>query len=202
VVPFAARRVFDLASDGHQFRLLVPDGKMMHFIVGPVGAPATSTNPRENIRPQMILEAIRWLSAKRNTQAGAAPEMRDGIESVDVILTTSTNSPLPAQLDFDLRSGTLARLIIPDPGGKQASEVDYSDWQKVQAAGAGDESVCFPRRMYVTQPQQSRILEMKFLSVEVNATIAPAQFQLVPPPGIAITRVGANANGATVGAKP
>ncbi len=36
----------------------------MRFIVGPIDAPANSPNPRENIRPQSILEAVFLLPAK------------------------------------------------------------------------------------------------------------------------------------------
>jgi hypothetical protein len=55
VVPFSARRTFDIASDGREFRLLVPDGKIMRFFVGPVDAPPVSSNPRENLRAQPFL---------------------------------------------------------------------------------------------------------------------------------------------------
>jgi hypothetical protein len=59
-IPLSGRRTFDLASDGREFRLLVPDGKFMRFLVGPVGAPANSPNPRENLRPQPLIDAFYW----------------------------------------------------------------------------------------------------------------------------------------------
>jgi hypothetical protein len=190
VIPFTGRRSFDLASDGRSFRLLVPEEKVMRMIVGPVDALATSTNPRENIRPQMILGAIRWFSAKLATQAGAVHATGEGIERIDVVLTTSTGGVVPAQLDFDLQNATLARLTIPDPEGKSAVVVDYADWQSIAGSGNGSHAVCFPRRMYAAQQEQKRRVELKFTSVEVNVAIAPAQFQLIPPPGVIITRVG------------
>ncbi len=198
VIPFAGRRSFDLASDGRQFRLLVPEGKAMRLFVGPVDAVQTSSDAKENIRPRMVLEAVSWLPARRKSQADSAPAVRDGMAMMEVELTTSKRSLVPAQLEFDLRTGTLARITIPDADTKSSTAVDYSDWQSAPGAGAGDQTICFPRRILVTQPKETRRLEMRFMSVEVNVAIPFAQFQFVPPPGVAITRLGP----ATGGARP
>lgn len=202
VFPLSARRSFDLSSDGHNFRLLVPDGNVMRFIVGPVDAPETSANPRENIRPQMILEAIRWFPAKLEKSSFSTPAKDNQRKTIDVELTTSAGKTIAAQLEFDLSSATLARLIIPDPRGPSASQVDYSDWQSAPIAGDGNRPICFPRRMHVTQSQQNRGLEIDFTSVEVNVPVLPAQFQLIPPPGVTISIVGAPASLGNSSAKP
>jgi hypothetical protein len=196
VIPFAGRRSFDLASDGRQFRLLVPEGKVMRLFVGPADALQTSSDAKENIRPRMVLEAVSWLPAKLEPQANSTPAVRDGMEMVDVELTTSTRSLVPARLEFDLRTGTLARITIPDADTKSSTAVDYSDWQSARGAGAGDRTTCFPRRILFTQPEQARSLEMKFMSVEVNVAIPLAQFQFAPPPGVVITRLGPAAGNA------
>jgi hypothetical protein len=78
MVPFAGRRAFDLASDGREFELLFPDGNAMRFLAGPVDAPANSSNPRENIRPSVILEAIRWLPARRRNSPISEPMKNNG----------------------------------------------------------------------------------------------------------------------------
>jgi hypothetical protein len=193
VIPFSARRVFDLASDGRQFRLLVQEKSGMRVIVGPVDAPQASTNFKENIRPQMALEAIRWLPARLKGPAVPESTGAPGIRTIDVELQTSTGKRMPAQLEFDLHTGTLTRLILLDPVGKQASEVDYSDWQKATEASRPGSQACFPRRIFVTQPKENRKIEMKFLSVQLNVPVESSQFQFVPPPGATVTRVGTGA---------
>jgi hypothetical protein len=200
VIPFSARRSFDLASDGRSFRLLMPDGKVMRLIVGSVDALETSPDPRENIRPRMVLEAIHWLPAK--LRKPPTPAENHQIQTIDVSLRTSAGEQVPAQLAFNLQNGTLARLVIPDPGGQSASEVDYTDWQTAPDAGSGDRKVCFPRRMYITQPQQNRHLEMKFESVQVNASAQPGDFQLVPPRGVVVSRAGEAGNPAKSSTTP
>jgi outer membrane lipoprotein-sorting protein len=191
VIPFSARRVFDMASDSRQFRLLVQEGNGMRMIVGPVDAPETSTNFKENIRPQMALEAIRFLPADLRSSGVPEPAKDAQSKTIGVELQTSSGKRLPAQLEFDMSKGTLARLIISDPSGKQASEVDYSDWQKTAEPGKPDSQACFPRRIFVTQPDQNRKIEMKFMSIQLNVPVLPSQFQFVPPPGTTVTRVGA-----------
>jgi hypothetical protein len=202
MIPFSGRRVFDLASDSRQFRLLVQEGKGMRMIVGPVDAPQTSSNFKENIRPQMALEAIRWLPARLKNSTGSASVKNAASKTIDVELQTSTGSSIPAQLEFDLRTATLARLIIADPGGKQASEVDYSDWHETSEPGTPENSACFPERISIIQPKENRKIEMKFMSVRVNVPILPSQFQFVPPPGTTVTRVGTGSGASTGGAKP
>lgn len=190
VVPFSARRSFDMASDGREFRLLVPDGNVMRLIVGPVDAPANSPNPRENIRPQLILEAIFLLPAKLIGRADYPISRTNHEPTIPVELTTSTGSHENAQLEFDVRNGVLARVILEDTKGQPATEVAYSDWQGVPSSEDANRQVCFPRQMLISQQQPSRKLEIKFLSVEVNAPMMPSQFQLIPPHGIQVTRVG------------
>lgn len=58
VIPFTAKRTFDIASDGREFRLLVLDRNAMRLVVGPVDAPATAPNPRRIavIQPQQDIE--------------------------------------------------------------------------------------------------------------------------------------------------
>jgi hypothetical protein len=186
MVPFASRRSFDLASDGREFRLLVPEGNKMTFVVGPVDAPAASSDPRENIRPQMVLEAIRWLPAKLR---GAASVNQGTSEIVPVALTTSAGSIVAAQFEFNLRSDTLKRLTMYDPAGKSTTVVDYNDWQSTPVAGEGSRPACFSRRMYIAQPGQNRTLEIKFQFVQLNVPIPAQRFRLDPPLGVKVKRV-------------
>jgi len=79
VVPFSARRTFDIASDGREFRLLVPDGKIMRFFVGPVDAPPISSNPRENLRPKPIVDALHWFPAKLVSAAALGGSGNGGV---------------------------------------------------------------------------------------------------------------------------
>ncbi len=198
-IPFSSRRVFDLASDGHAFELLVPEGKTTRLIVGEADAPATSPNPREDIRPQAILEAIRLLPARFSGSPVATPGRPAHSTAVDVELAASTGS-VAARLEFDLRSGTISHLSISGSQGNSGTEVDYSDWRREPDGQQRGRFVCFPSRILVTQPTQGRRLEFKFLSIEMNKPTPFSQFRFFPPPGVVVTRVGRSGGGSV--AKP
>ncbi len=190
VIPFSARRTFDLSSDGKEFRLLVPDGNLMRFFVGPVDAPATSSNPRENLRPQPIVDALHWFHAKLADTAAARNLKSANDRTIELELSTPT--PVAAQAEFDLRNGTVSRFTILDGSKKMVIDIHYSDWQRLPVTEKADAPICFPKRIRVSQPQQNLLLEMKMVSFQMNLAIPGSQLQLLPPRGISVTRLTAH----------
>jgi outer membrane lipoprotein-sorting protein len=188
-IPFSARRSFDLSSDGGQFRLLVPDGKVMRFFVGPVDAPATSQNPRENLRPQPVIDALHWSRGTLDKASGT----RVGVNGSRVIVVdlpaALDGSARKAEISFDLQHGAITNLTIHDTTARAISIIQYLDWQEIADRMNRSASVCFPRRIVVSQPRQDLQIEMKILSFRLNPQIPPSRFQLVPPIGIPVTRV-------------
>lgn len=90
-IPFSGRRSFDLASDGRELRLLVPDGKFMRFLVGPVDAPATSKNPRENLRPRPLVDALHWVAATLSPPIQSSGNEQGSHHSIAVNLAAGAN---------------------------------------------------------------------------------------------------------------
>jgi hypothetical protein len=190
VVPFGARRAFDLWSDGRDFRLLAPEGNVMRFFMGPVDSPAPYAKPQVNVRPRAILEALHWIPAKLESPAPSARMKGDGSETIKVELNAAT---LPgreeANLEFDLRSGTVSRLEILDGTGNVVTGVYYSDWQRVPASAGSEAPVCFPKRILAVLALENQQAEMKFLSIQMNPPLMPPQLQLYPPRGSPVTRL-------------
>lgn len=188
-VPFSGRRSFDLASDGRELRLLVPDGKLMRFLVGPADAPATSKNPRENLRPGPLVEALHWTRATA-VQPMAHSEGEDGHRILEVELAAGRNEAArSARLDFDLAAGTVAGLTMLDGARQVVLALRSSDWRTVLGSGDREGPVCFPRRMELTEPRQDLHVELKIATLRVNVPIAPTEFRLLPPRGIPVTRL-------------
>src|SRR5580693_4372092 len=195
-IPFSARRSFDLSSDGGQFRLLVPDGKVMRFFVGPVDAPAKSQNPRENLRPQPVIDSLRWLHGTLNkTSSGSGSGMRGSRVIVVDLPAARDGNVRRADIAFDLPSGTITGLTIHDTAAHAITEIRYVDWQEIVDRMSESAAACFPRRIFVNQSLQNLQIEMKILSLRLNPPIPPSRFQLVPPRGIPITPVGSLAKG-------
>ena len=197
LAPFSSTQTFDLASDGRSYEMLLPDGNTMRFVAGLTDAPAGSANPPKSIQAQTIVEALRGLPAQLRGSATSTPEMSGAVKTLDVTLTTATGRELAAQLDFDLGSGTLSRMSVPDPEGGTTTRIFYKDWHRASAVGAPGKYVCFPTRIDVAQPGQSREIEFKFLSIEMNAPVLPRQFRFRAPAGAATSAGGSSGNRVT-----
>lgn len=189
-IPFSARRSFDFASDGRQFRLLVPDGKRMRFYVGAVDAPAESTNPKENLRPQPIIDALYWTRGTLDPSTRNARNREGASRTIRLNLALGRSKVKAADVEFNTLSGSVTTITHRDAAERVVSEVYYSDWQGQPSGDNATESVCFPRRIVVIEPSQHLELEMKILSLSVNPLIPRSKFELIPPKGIPIVRLG------------
>src|SRR5580700_5286182 len=56
--PVVAKNIFDMVSDGKEFRIYIPSKNS--FLVGPTALVRPSNKPIENLRPQHIVEALFW----------------------------------------------------------------------------------------------------------------------------------------------
>lgn len=182
-VPMSAQRSFDLVSDGRAFELLVPDGKGMRLFEGPVDAPAVSANPRENLRPQPLIDALRWPDAKPQTTKSGAPNPPAGT----IFVETQNANPLgvSAEVKFDLRAGVVRQLTLRDQQGKVTLQADYDQWQPTSEGG------CYPRHMLLTQPEEKTQLELKLVSLFLNQRISGMAFRAIAPPGVPVTQLTA-----------
>src|ERR1700685_3226779 len=56
--PVVAKDIFDMVSDGKEFRIYIPSKNS--FLVGPTALVRPSSRPLENLRPQHVVEALFW----------------------------------------------------------------------------------------------------------------------------------------------
>jgi hypothetical protein len=191
VIPFSAQRTFDMSSDGRDFRLLVPDGRVMRFFAGPVDAPATSSNPRENLRPQPVVDTLHWPAGKLRGGIGKGQDGQKGVREITLDLAPSTEDVARTTVvQFDLNRGVVSQLTVNDAAGHVVTQIQYDDWQKIARESGGTELSCFPKRITIVQPRQDLQLEMKVMSVTINSPIPPQRFRLMPPGGVPVTRLG------------
>lgn len=192
VNPFSDREI-DLASNGREFRLLVPVERDMRFLVGSVDASADSPNPKENLRPQPLIDALRWPNGTPATAMEAQPADKNG-RILTIQLPTLRGLPRTAQVEFDLRSGTVSSLSIYGPGARLLTVIRYSDWEEVANQTTGAAAGCYPRRIVLVQPQGAFQLDMRILNLDLNPPIPTARFLLNPPKGVPVVKL--NSSGA------
>jgi hypothetical protein len=196
--PVVAKNIFDMVSDGRQFRIYIPSKNS--FLVGPTALVRASKKPLENLRPQHIVEALFW------------PELPPGgdvlFEQFDFnvsryyILTVlrhadSGKLEIARKIWYSRTDLRVSRVQLFGPGGKLDSDIAYSDWQPAPAApGApASEQTSFARDIHIWRPQDDYKLEIKILKLTLNEPITPDRFELAQPAGTDLVRVGEEVSG-------
>src|ERR1700686_5047852 len=154
--PVVAKNIFDMVSDGKEFRIYIPSKNS--FLVGPTALIRPSKKPLENLRPQHVVEALFWPELPPN--ANVLFEEFDFNVSRYYILTqlrqTQTGRFRIARKIWYNRTDLLvARVQSFGATGKLESDITYSDWQSVPAAvGAiAAEQPKFARDIHIWRPQ-------------------------------------------------
>lgn len=191
--PVVAKNIFDMTSDGKQFRIFIPSKNS--FLVGSTSLVRPSNKPLENLRPQHILDALFW--PEFSPSANVLFEQFDFNVSRYYILTLlrqGENGKLAIGRKVwysrvDLR---VSRVQIFGNGGILESDIQYSDWEPVPPAegASATEPVSFPRDIHIWRPQDDYKLEIKISKLTLNEPIAPDRFELAQPAGTELVRVG------------
>jgi len=195
--PVVAKNIFDMVSDGRQFRIYIPSKNT--FLVGPTALTRPSNKPLENLRPQHVVEALFWPPFPPT--ANVLFEQFDFNVSRYYILTLlrqaeSGKFEIDRKVWYSRVDLRVSRVQLFGTGGKLEADIQYSDWQLVPppaatAAGAppSDQPI-FARDIHIWRPQDDYKLEIKILKLTLNETIAPDRFDLPQPPGTDLVRVG------------
>jgi hypothetical protein len=198
--PVVATNIFDMVSDGQEFRIYIPSKNS--FLVGSTRIFRPSKKPLENLRPQHIVEALFW------------PEFTSGdnvlFEQFDFSVSRYYILTLLRQSDtgkfriarkvwysrIDLR---VSRVQVFGPEGILESDIAYSDWEPVAATTAGNaassspppnDQAIFARDIHIWRPQDDYKLEIKILKLSLNEPITPDKFELAQPAGTDLVHVG------------
>jgi outer membrane lipoprotein-sorting protein len=185
-VPAMSSRGFEMASDGKEFRLLIPEDGKRRFFVGPADAPAQSQNPRENLRPEPISDALLWREGKLfETSAPQVDPAEDRTLKLAIGLTRVGEQT--AVVDFDLPRGVVKSVTVYDSAGTLVSRANYSDWAPTEPSP--EEHIaggCFPKQVQFLEPTQDYEIELRVLRVEFNSSLPKSSFHPSPPRGVPV----------------
>ena len=201
--PVVAKNIFDMVSNGQEFRIYIPSKNT--FLVGPTALVRTSKKPLENLRPQHVVEALFW--PEFTSTANVLFEQFDFNVSRYYILSLlrqseSGNFEIARKVWYSRTDLRVSRVQLFGPGGKLDSDITYSDWQPVPAAGASAGAVpaaeqpSFARDIHIWRPQDDYKLEIKILKLTLNEPITPDRFELAQPAGTELVHVGEEPSGA------
>jgi outer membrane lipoprotein-sorting protein len=205
--PVVAKNIFDMVSDGKEFRIYIPSKNS--FLVGPTALIRPSKKPLENLRPQHVVEALFW--PEFTPDENVLFEQFDFNVSRYYILTLLRQSEngkfrIARKVWYSRTDLRVSRVQLFGDGGKLDSDIQYSDWQMVAppaatpaagstpaaapAAAPAANQVTFARDIHIWRPQDDYKLEIKILKLTLNDPISPERFELAQPAGTDLVRVG------------
>ena len=196
--PLVGKTVFDMTSDGQEFRVWIPSKNK--FLVGPVGVERNSAKPLENLRPQHLLDALLWPEIHKE-EAVLFEEFNDesGRYYVLTVLRGGYQTEILRKVWFNRADLNVARLQGYGPKGILLSDVHFAEWQPVvsdqeQAQSAPAGIAAFPRSIRIERPHDDYQLSLDFTKLALNQDIPADRFRLEQPAGAELVHVGEDAD--------
>ena len=194
LLPIVRNRAFDMVSDGEGFKLSIPPKN--RFITGTAQVTKLSSNSLENLRPQVIYEALLMPPIDPRNEIVVIEE---GVQQVQdekehkmvpqpnyhlmVIRHGAHDSwHLYRKIYFNRADLQPYRQTFYRDDGAIATDAVYSDPQKYDGA-------TFPSLIEIDRPQEEYSISIKMRKLTVNAPLKPEQFELDVPAGATVTEL-------------
>jgi outer membrane lipoprotein-sorting protein len=186
--PVLRTDIFDMVSNGEEFRLSIPPkGK---FIVGKTAFRRPAKNSLENLRPQHILEALLVPALDTSHERTILEEAEEGghrFYVVDVVQSAESGElRLERKAWFDRANLELARMQFYEADGLYVEDVHYSGYQDFQGTS-------YPSHIEVVRPIEDYRLTITILKATFNQPIEPEKFILSKPEGAQLVDLTAKA---------
>jgi outer membrane lipoprotein-sorting protein len=184
--PVVRTNIFDMVSDGEEFRLSIPPKNK--FIVGKTSAERPVKSPLENMRPRHILDAL-FIPSIDTAEGRHSFESAENTGRRFYILTIfqpgNGKELFPERkVWFDRSNLEVARLDLYGPGGALIETADYSGYQDY----AG---VTYPSEINIVRPVEDYSLSISIEKATFNQDIAPDKFELKKPADADLVELGA-----------
>jgi outer membrane lipoprotein-sorting protein len=184
--PVVRTEIFDMVSDGKEFRLYIPPKQK--FIVGKTSFRRPAKNALENLRPQHIEEALLVppIDAAQEKYFMQEEEVGGRRFYVVTVLEPAAGDELTLKrrIWFDRSDLEISRLQIYGEGGTYIEDVHYSDYQDFQG-------VKYPARIELSRPVEDYRLTIIIQKATFNQPIAPEKFELQKPPNAQLVELAA-----------
>ena len=186
--PVVRTEIFDMVSNGEEFRLYIPPKQK--FIVGKTGYRRPAKNSLENLRPQHILEAllIPPIDASRDHYFLEESEAHGSRYYVVTVVEEEGERGLrlKRKVWFDRSDLEVARAQFYSPQGGCLEDVHYADYKVFQG-------IHYPARIEVSRPVEDYQLTITLLKASFNQPIAPEKFELEKPQSAELVELSAAA---------
>jgi outer membrane lipoprotein-sorting protein len=185
--PVVRTNIFDMVSNGEEFRLYIPP--MQKFIVGKTNFRRPAKNSLENLRPQHILEALLVPPLDASHEKCFLEEAEEAgrrFYVVTVVEPADEEMRLKRKAWFDRANLELVRMQFYESDGVYVEDVHYSDYHDFQG-------ISYPSHIEVVRPIEDYRLTITLLKATFNQPIEPEKFILNQPQGTQLVDLTAKA---------
>lgn len=186
--PVVRTDIFDMVSNGEEFRLYIPPKQ--EFIVGKTTFHRPARNSLENLRPQHILEALLLPGFDASHERCFLEEAQEGASRFYVvgIVEPADNGELRLKrmVWFNRADLGLVRVQFYEAEGVYVEDVHYSDYHDFQGT-------TYPSHIEVVRPIEDYRLTITLLKATFNQPIEAEKFILTQPPGTQLVDLTAKA---------
>ena len=183
--PIVRTNIFDMVSDGREFRLSIPPKRK--FIVGKTDFKRPVKNALENLRPQHILEALLIPATDPASDKLVIEEAEEGGRRYYVLIVLgadeSGNLHLKRKVWFDRSTLEIVRMQLYAQDGVYLEDVWYSGYQDFGG-------VQYPAHIQIARPVEDYRLAISILKATFNEPIGPEKFELRKPEDAELVELG------------
>ena len=185
--PLVRNTAFDMVSDGDRFKLSVPAANK--FYVGSAEVTHPSTNALENLRPQVIYNALflpqidggdEIAVMENDTETVVDAKTKKLVEQpdyvIDIIRRSGKEWYIARKILFERVHLAPHHQIIYDVNGAVTTEATYQVYKDYGG-------VTFPNVIEINRPQEEYSIRLTVEKLVINEPLRDDQFALQQPPG-------------------
>jgi outer membrane lipoprotein-sorting protein len=202
--PIVRNKAFDMVSDGNRFELWIPAANK--FYVGSAEVTQPSANALENLRPQVIYNALLLPAigtkaeiavVDNDTETVVDAKTKKLVEQPDYVLEilqrTDDDWYLARKIIFERVHLTPHRQIIYDQGGNVVTEATYQVYKDY-------DGVRFPSVIEINRPREEYTIRLTVTKLTINEPLRDDQFAMQQPPGSQLINLDQPRQNASAGA--
>jgi hypothetical protein len=184
--PIVRNKAFDMVSDGTRFKLSIPVKDK--FYVGSAEVLKPAANPLENLRPQVIYNALflpeidndEIAVLENDTEAVVDTKTKKLVEQpdyvIDIIRRSDSGWYLFRKIIFERVNLVPHSQIIYDPAGVVTTHVTYQVYRDYNG-------VSYPTVIEIERPQEEYSIRLTVNKLVMNEPLRDDQFALQQPLG-------------------
>jgi hypothetical protein len=188
--PILQNHIFDMVSSGQEFKLWIPPKNK--FIVGDNEGARPSTEPLENLRPQVIYNALLLQAIDPQNELTVLEASEDEVidqrtqkktlrpdYSLNIIKQKGHQWYLSRKVVFDRTDLRPRQQLLYDEHGSIATDVHYDEYREFNG-------VFFPTSILIWRPREEYSIKLQVTKLTINGPIMDDQFVLELPSGAGV----------------